>query len=274
MARAKWDEIGEHFYETGTDRGMVYPFDNDTKTYKLGVPWNGLTGFTESPSGAEETKLYADNAKYLSLRSAEEFGATITAYTYPDEVAELDGSAFPVAGIRIYQQARKSFGFCVRTLLGNDTELNDHGYRLHLCYGLTISPSERGYTTVNDSPEAIEFSWEASSVPVDVAGYKKTALLTIDSDKVDAAKLAAFEDIIYGLDETEDTYFKTADTVMDPTKTYYEYNSSTQQYTETADTSFQAGTDYYEKTPGHAAADPRLPLPDEVIAFFSENVGG
>lgn len=272
MGRLQWDETGEHLYETGVDRGVVYPYDSETKTYKNPEAWNGLTGWTESPSGAEETKLYADNIKYLSLRSAEDFGATVTAYTYPDAVGILDGSVQPVKGIKIYQQARKAFGMCVRTIVGNDTETNDYGYKLHLVYGMTMSPSEKAYSTVNDSPEAIEFSWELSSTPVAVKGYKPTAVITIESREVDSAKLAAFEDILYGTDATEDSYVKTTDTTMDPTKTYYELDGTS--YVETSDSSFQVGKDYYELVPGHEATEGRLPLPDEVIEFFGATVGG
>lgn len=272
MGRLQWDETGEHLYETGVDRGVVYPYDSETKTYKDPEAWNGLTGWTESPSGAEETKLYADNIKYLSLRSAEDFGATVTAYTYPDAVGILDGSVQPVKGVKIYQQARKAFGMCVRTIVGNDTETNDYGYKLHLVYGMTMSPSEKAYSTVNDSPEAIEFSWELSSTPVAVKGYKPTAVITIESREVDSAKLAAFEDILYGTDATEDSYVKTTDSTMDPEKTYYEKDGAS--YVETSDSSFQVGKDYYELVPGHAATEGRLPLPDEVIEFFGATVGG
>lgn len=272
MAKLKWDETGEHFYETGTDRGVVYPYDAETKTYKNPEAWNGLTGYTESPSGAEETALWADNIKYLSLRSAEEFGATITAYTFPDAVAKLDGSESVAAGVRIYQQARKSFGLCVRTILGNDTETNDYGYRLHLVYGLTMSPSEKAYSTVNDSPEAVEFSWELSSVPASVTGKKATSVITIDSDKADAARLKAFEDILYGTDATEESYVVTTDTTMDASKTYYEKSGDT--YEVTTDSTFDPDKTYYEKVEAKLATEGRLPLPDEVIAFFSESTGG
>lgn len=197
MAKLVWDQIGEHLYETGTDHGVLYPIQDD-KTYSLGVAWNGLTGVTQSPSGADETKIYADNIKYLSLRAAEDFGGTITAYTYPDEWEACDGSAQIAQGAVIGQQPRKSFGFSYRTLIGNDTEGTAHGYKLHLVYGATASPSERSYSTVNDSPEAIEFSWEFSTIPVEVPGYKPAAHLEIDSTKADASKLSALEDILYG----------------------------------------------------------------------------
>lgn len=199
MARLGWDQTGQHLYETGTDHGVVYPAASNG-TYPKGYAWNGITGWTESPSGADETALYADNIKYLSLRSAEEFGATLTAYTYPDAFADLDGSAALMDGVKIYQQARKSFGLAIRTLIGNDIDSNDHGYLLHLVYGLTASPSERSYSTVNDSPEAIEFSWEMKSVPVNVTGKKPTSVITIDSTKISADRLAALENVLYGTD--------------------------------------------------------------------------
>lgn len=199
--RLVWDQTGERLYETGVDRGVLYLLDN-LGAYSQGVAWNGLTAVTESPSGAEATAIYADNIKYLNLVSAEEFGCTIEAYTYPDEFAECDGSANLVTGggVVIGQQNRKIFGLCYRTLVGNDVNANDHGYKLHLIYGCQASPSERAYTTVNDSPEAITFSWEISTTPVNVAGFKPTACITIDSTKCDADCLAALEEILYGTD--------------------------------------------------------------------------
>lgn len=202
MAKLTWDETSKRLYETGVRQGVLYPQDN-SGAYPKGVAWNGLTAITESPSGAEETALWADDIKYLSLRSAEEFGATIEAYTYPDEFAICDGSAELVTGAIIGQQPRKPFGLCYRTVLGNDTELDAHGYKLHLIYGATASPSERAYQTVNDSPEAITFSWEMTTVPVSVTGARPTACVTIDSTKVDSAKLAALEAVLYGGDSTE-----------------------------------------------------------------------
>lgn len=191
-----WDETGEKLYETGVDHGVLYPMGENG--YGDGVAWNGLTTVTETPSGAEATKLYADNIKYLEIRSAEEFGGTIEAYTYPDEWAECDGSAALATGVYAGQQPRKVFGLCYRTILGNDVDLDKHGYKLHIVYGCTASPSERSYATVNDSPEAITFSWEFSSVPVNVTGHKPVSCITIDSTKVDATKLAALESILYG----------------------------------------------------------------------------
>ena len=196
-----WDQTGEKLYETGVDRGVLYLLDNTGK-YSKGVAWNGLTAVTESPSGAEATAIYADNIKYLNLVSAEEFGCTIEAYTYPDEFAECDGSANLVdgGGVVIGQQNRKIFGLCYRTLVGNDVNANDHGYKLHLIYGCQASPSEKAYATVNDSPEAITFSWEISTTPVNVTDFKPTACITIDSTKCDATCLTALEEILYGKD--------------------------------------------------------------------------
>ena len=196
-----WDETGKRFYETGTDHGVLYPYTSGNPG--TGVAWIGLTGVTESPSGAEATNLYADNIKYLSLRSVEEFGGTIEAYTYPDEWAECDGSAEAVTGVRFGQQTRKVFGLCYRTKIGNDTEFDDYGYKLHLVYGATASPSEKAYQTINDSPEAITFSWEFETTPVDVANFKPVAHIEIDSTKADATKLAALEDILYGDTDAE-----------------------------------------------------------------------
>ena len=196
-----WDKTGEHYYETGVKNGVLYPM-SASGTYPKGVAWNGLTAITESPSGAEATALYADDIKYLNLMSNEEFGATVEAYTYPDEFAECDGSASLTEGVYIGQQARKTFGLCYRTTLGNDSKGNDYGYKLHIIYGAMASPSEKAYSTINDSPDAITFSWELSTTPVAVANFKPTASLTIDSTKVDPQKLASLEEILYGKDGT------------------------------------------------------------------------
>ena len=194
-----WDQVGTKQYETGVDHGVLYPWDSTKQTpgYGDGVAWSGLTGVTESPSGAEPNKIYADNIEYLNLISAEEFGATIEAYSYPDEFAECDGSAQLVEGVTIGQQPRKMFGFSYRTKIGNDIS-DEAGYKIHLIYGAKAAPSERAYATVNDSPEAITFSWELSTTPVAVTGFKPTAHVEIDSTKTDASKLAAFEAILYG----------------------------------------------------------------------------
>ena len=198
MAKIVWDKTGERLYETGVKNGVLYVQEGGA--YPKGVAWNGLTAVTESPSGAEATPLYADDVKYLNLLSAEEFGATIEAYTYPDEFAACDGSAALVDGVMIGQQARKTFGLCYRTTIGNDTDGNDHGYKLHIIYGALAAPSEKAYATVNDSPEAITFSWEITTTPVNVTGAKPTASITIDSTKANSEKLAALEDILYGKD--------------------------------------------------------------------------
>lgn len=201
MSKLVWDQTGERLYETGVRNGVLYI--PTAGVYSKGVAWNGLTAVTESPSGAEATPLYADDIKYLNLMSTEEFGATIEAYTYPDEFAECDGSAALVDGVYIGQQARKTFGLCYRTTLGNDVGGNDYGYKLHIIYGCLAAPSEKGYATINDSPEAITFSWEVTTTPVNVTGAKPTASITIDSTKADATKLAALEDILYGNESEE-----------------------------------------------------------------------
>jgi hypothetical protein len=215
MTALLWDQSGERLYETGVDHGVLYI--PNAGVYDTGYAWNGLTTVTESPTGAEANSLYADNIKYLNLYSAEEFGATIEAYTYPDQFAQFDGLAVPQVGVTVGQQNRKSFGLSFRTKLGNDLEGEDFGYKLHLIYGATASPSEKAYATINDSPEAITFSWEVATVPVSVTGLKPTSVITVDSTKVLAANLLTLEEALYGT----------------------------------------AGT------------DPRLPLPDEVIAMFA-----
>lgn len=202
MSKIVWDKTGERLYETGVKNGVLYLQTNGV--YNNGVAWNGLTAVTESPSGAEATALYADDMKYLNLYSAEEFGATIEAYTYPDEFAECDGSKELVDGVVIGQQTRKVFGLCYRTVIGNDTDGEAHGYKLHIIYGAMASPSEKAYATINDSPEAITFSWEITTTPVNVTGAKPTASVVIDSTKADPAKLAALETILYGKDPTTD----------------------------------------------------------------------
>lgn len=202
MAKLVWDKVGERFFETGVDRGVLYVQNNDG-TYPKGVAWNGLTAVTESPSGAEPEALYADNIKYLNMTSAEEFGASIEAYTYPEEFAACDGSAALAEGVMIGQQTRQAFGLSYRTLVGNDIKGNTLGYKLHLIYGCMAAPSEKGYTSVNESPEAMTLSWEVKTTPVNVKDHKPTACVTIDSTKVDAGKLAALEAILYGSDEVE-----------------------------------------------------------------------
>lgn len=203
MAKLAWDETGERLYETGVDHGVLYNYNTETKAFDSGVAWNGLSNVSESPSGAEETAIYADNIKYLSLFSKEDFGATVEAYTYPDEFAECDGSAQIAPGVMVGQQTRKMFGLSYRTIIGNDVAGDDYGYKLHLIYNCKASPSERSYGTVNDSPEAISFSWEIKTTSVEVEGYKATANITIDSTKADKDKLAALEAILYGSDSAE-----------------------------------------------------------------------
>ena len=227
--RIKWDVVGKHLYETGAKKGVLYP-QATAGSYSGGVAWNGLTAVTEKPSGAEATPLYADDQKYLNLMSAEEFGATIEAYTYPDEFAQCDGSYEVATGVTIGQQPRKAFGMVYRSTIGNDVEANDYGYKLHIIYGAMAAPSEKGYGTVNDKPEAITFSWEVTTTPVQVTAVedaKPTASMTIDSTKTDPAKLKALEDILYGVDASAEGV-----------------------------------------TPAVVATEPRLPLPDEIIALI------
>lgn len=243
MAKLKWDQIGERYYETGVDHGVLYPQKNGE--YPTGVAWNGLTAVTESPSGAEDNALYADNMKYLNLKSAEEFGATIECYTYPDEWAACNGESDLVKGVVLGQQRRNTFGLAYRTKKGNDTDGEDYGFKIHLIYGASASPSERGYSTVNDSPEAITFSYEVTTTPVNVSGkdangkpFKPVACVTIDSTVVDAEALARLEEILYGTDAQPEI----------PEDT-------------------EAGT---PAVPAKEATEPRLPLPDELKEIFAE----
>ena len=201
MAVLTWDQTGEKLYETGVQKGVLYPMDG--AVYGKGVAWNGLTAVNETPSGAESTKLYADDIKDLDIRSAEEFGATIEAYSSPEEFDACDGTASLADGVNIGQQNRKGFGFCYRSTIGNDTEYNNYGYKLHIIYGLTASPSERSYSTVNDSPEAATLSWEVSSTPVNVAGFKPTSIVTINSKKINPEALKEIEDALYGTESVE-----------------------------------------------------------------------
>lgn len=202
MPKLVWDKTGERLYETGVKQCVLYLPTNGV--YNKGVAWNGITAVNENPSGAEATALYADDSKYLNLYSVEEFGATVEAYTYPDEFAECDGSAEIAKGVMVGQQTRKTFGLCYRTTIGNDVDGNDHGYKLHIIYGAMASPSEKAYSTINDSPEAMTFSWELTTTPVTVTGKKPTASIVIDSTKCDPQKLAALEAILYGKDATSE----------------------------------------------------------------------
>lgn len=205
MAKLEWDKIGERYYETGVKNGVLYP--QISGAYTKGVAWNGLISVTESPSGAEASPLYADDIKYLNLISNEEFGASIEAYTYPDEFAQCDGSADLAGnkGVSLGQQKRNPFGLVYKTTLGNDSYGNDYGYKLHIIYGATASPSEKAYSTINDSPEAITLSWEITTTPVSVAGHKPTSIITIDSTKADATALTALEDKLFGTESEEPT---------------------------------------------------------------------
>lgn len=257
MSKLAWDEVGNRFYETGVKNGVLYP-QGTGGTYTKGVPWNGLTAVTESPEGAESTALYADDIKYLNLMSNEEFKATIEAYTYPDEFAECDGSASIADGVSIGQQTRKVFGMAYKTTVGNDIDGTDFGYKLHLIYGALAAPSEKAYASINDSPEAITFSWEVSTTPVKVDGFKPTASVTIDSTKVDKAKLAELENILFGKDnellKTEPSDWST---------NYKNY------FTKTDEGKFVAISDgsapsFAENKYYDAGLEPRLPLPNEV----------
>lgn len=211
MARLQWNQTGDRLYETGVSNGVLYVRAEDG-TYPLGVPWNGLSQVSENPTGAEPTPIYADNIKYLNLMSVEEFGANIEAYTYPDEFGECDGSGSLATGVAIGQQPRKTFGLVYKTLLGNDVDNDGHGYKLHIIYGAIASPSEKSYQTINDTPEAITFSWDINTTPVEVDGMRPTASLVIDSTKVDAAKLATFEDMIFGA-ESDDAHLPLPGTI-------------------------------------------------------------
>lgn len=321
MSKIVWDATGEHKYETGIDHGVLYPINQSNNQYDNGVAWNGLTSVTETPSGGESNSQYADNIKYLDLLSAETFGATIACFTYPPEWAECDGSVSPVEGVNLYQQARKTFGLSYRTKVGNDLT-PDLGYKLHLVYGAKAQPSERAYNTVNESPEALNFSYTISTTPVDVPGYKPTSLITIDSTKYTTdearARLAALEDILYGTNAQSGSpavYEEDTAAAFDPTKEYYTLSGSTytkfDQFSVTADSSFQTGKDYYEKNgdvytltadstmaagktyyelktksagttyytlktpavPATEATNPRLPLPAEVISILEGTNG-
>ena len=257
-----WDQTGERTYETGVKKGVLYP-QADGGLYPKGVAWNGLSAVTESPSGAEPNPIYADDIKYLNLLSAEEFAATIEAYTYPNEFEECDGSAEIAPGVTVGQQKRKNFGLSYRTIFGNDTENDSYGYKLHLIYGCLAAPSEKGYQTVSDSPEAITFSWEVSTTPVSVAGFEPTASLTIDSTKVDAGKLAALEAILYGKDnELTKTQPEDWNTGY---KNYFTKGSSGEFVAVTGDSAPSWESNKYYT----AGAEARLPLPDEVAEIMA-----
>ena len=272
MSKIQWDQVGEKLYETGTKKGVLY-LQSASGIYPSGVAWNGLTSVSESPDGGDANDIYADDIKYLVLRGVENFGGTIEAYTYPPEFEECDGCASLLSGVNIGQQPRKTFGFSYVSTIGNDTELDSHGYKIHLIYGASASPSERTYETINDSPEPIQFSWEFTTVPVNVTGHKATALLTIDSTKftttAQKAVLAAFEDVLYGSDGTA-TYTEFEGESFEQGVTYYERSGSTGSYvyTPTTDVTPSGSKTYYVKTVT-GATDPRLPLPDEVVRLLT-----
>lgn len=280
MSAIVWDQVGERTYETGAKKGVLYPQAADG-TYPLGVGWNGLTSVSESPEGGDANDIYADDIKYLVLRGVENFGGTIEAYSYPPEYEECDGSAQLMAGVTIGQQPRKTFGFSYVSTLGNDTELDNHGYKIHLIYGASASPSSRQYQTINESPEPNQFSWEFKTVPVNVTGHKPSANMVIDSTRfttaAEKARLKALENILYGVDGHDAipaTYKETTDVAKSSGKTYYTRTGTSPNYTYTEFTgnSFVEGTTYYElDTPAQAAVtatDPRLPLPDEVLQIL------
>ena len=264
MSILTWDATAEHFYETGVDHGVLYLQQNDG-SYGTGVVWNGLTGVTESPEGAEATPLYADNIKYLNLISAEDYGMTIEAYTYPDDFAVCDGSASIATGVKISQQARKAFGFVYRTRKGNDVSGDEYGYKLHLVYGCKASPSERSYETVNDSPEAITFSWEINTTPTPVTGYKPTSHIEVESDAFTSspAKLAALEAILFGAPEFDAaSTYKVGDIV--------EYTTNTKAETFVCKTAISTAAAWdVTKWDKIGDAGPRLPLPDEIASILS-----
>lgn len=276
MSKIQWDQVGEKLYETGTKKGVLY-LQSASGIYPSGVAWNGLTSVSESPDGGDANDIYADDIKYLVLRGVENFGGTIEAYTYPPEFEECDGSASLLSGVNIGQQPRKTFGFSYVSTIGNDTELDSHGYKIHLIYGASASPSERTYETINDSPEPIQFSWEFTTVPVNVTGHKATALLTIDSTKftttAQKAALTAFEDVIYGSDGVA-TYTEFSGESFETGVTYYERSGSegSYVYTPTADVTPSSSKTYYVKTVT-GATEPRLPLPDEVVRLLTVSAG-
>lgn len=258
-----WDEIGSRYYETGVRHGVLYPVGSGAAsgTYPEGVAWNGLISISESPSGAEANPIYADDIKYLNLYSAEDLGLTIEAYTYPDEFGECDGTAEPATGLIISQQTRKAFGLAFRTTIGNDTEGNDYGYKLHLIYGCMASPSEKAYSTINESPEAITFSWEVTTTPVEVNNYKPTARLVIDSTKADPDKLSKLEAVLYGVDAPD---FSASNTYA--VGDYVTYENAVYRCKTTITTAAAWDATKWDEVED---VGPRLPLPNEVISILS-----
>lgn len=265
MPKLFWDKIGERFYETGTKQAVLY-LQNAAGAYPQGIAWSGITGFTESPDGAEANDLWADDMKYLSIRSTETYGFSITAYSFPEEFEQCDGTATPVRGVKLGQQSRKAFGFVIKTTVGNDIDFNDHAYKLHLIYGATASPSDRDYATINDSPEAIEFSWDCETTPIPVEGFKPVSCITIDSRTADPEALADLEAALFGTDGTA-TYTEVTNTTgKNPAQEgWYERSGTAGSYTYTltTDTTPQSGTTYYAKEAGGTTA--YLPLPDDVL---------
>lgn len=262
MSKIKWDQVGQRKYKTGVDHGVLYLYKDGQ--YANGVAWNGLTTVTKSPSGAEPTKLYADNMEYLSIQSAETLGLTIECYTYPDEFASCNGESELAEGVTLGQQRRNIFGFAYRNKIGNDTENEDYGFELNLVYGCTASPSEQANQTINDSPEANTFSYEITTTPVNVSGngpdgkpYKPSATVIIDSTKIDREKLVMLESIMYGKDAE---YEKTTDSDFTTGKDYYEMKAGV--YEKTTDATFDSSKDYYEMT--SEGIEARLPFPDEI----------
>ena len=285
MAKIIWDQTGKRFYETGASHGVLYVMKDRitdyTNPYDTGVPWNGLTNVSSSGSGGEATALWADDIKYLNLMSTEEATLTIEAYTYPDRFTECDGTREISNGISIGQQPRKQFGFAYKTIIGNDQQSNEYGYKLHLVYGCYASPSDKSYQTINDSPEAISFSWSVSTTPVEMSGFKPTATLTIDSTKTSAAKMQAIEDIIYGRDAAEAVsavYAPTSDETPQTGVTYYTRGGTEggYVYTEFEGSIFNTNIKYYVlTTPAHdavIASDPRLPLPNEIVSIMTADI--
>ena len=263
MSRLQWDETGKRRYSTGVKKGVLFKMNNGT--YGKGVSWSGLTTVTENPGGAEPNDVYADDMKYLTLMSAETYGFTIECLQYPDEFGECNGEVEAVAGVKIGQQERAAFGFAYQTILGNDTNGNKYGHILHLVYNSKCSPSEKAHNTVNESPETETMSFECNSTAEKIDENTQTCTIDIDSTKVDADKLTAFENIIFGTDG-EVSYVETEDTSFDSSKTYYEKVGNT--YVETQDATMDSEKTYYEKVET-AGTDARLPLPAEVIAFFT-----
>lgn len=272
MSKMVWDQVGERLYDTGVDQVAFFKFNNTTKQYGVGVPWNGVTGITESPSGAESNAFYADNKKYLDLLSAETFGATITAYDYPDEFESCNGYAEIATGAVIGQQSRDTFALAYRTIIGNDTALNDYGFKIKLVYGCKAAPSEQAHSTVNESPAPTEMSWTISTTPIDVEGFKPTATLDLDSTKIEKAKMDALLDLIYGTAGTVSyTAYSGSTTGKNPVEEgWYERSGSAGSYVYTLsiDTEADSQKTYFVKTET-GGTDPMIPLPEKVVEILT-----